>query len=127
MQISAIRFVDLMKPLEPLDVVYARRDKTKWVRVHRWLPYGMWTCADGRQVFFNRSYRPIWQRRPGMAAEKADPGEWVNWRRQDYLFSDRNPPWQNSKTRSRVDRVLSDFLCGEPMHPNKWEAEEATS
>jgi len=30
----------------------------------RWheLPYGMWTCADGRQVLFNRFYEPILQR-----------------------------------------------------------------
>jgi hypothetical protein len=28
-------------------------------------PYGMWTCADSRQVLFNRRYRPILERRPG--------------------------------------------------------------
>jgi hypothetical protein len=27
------------------------------------LPYGMWTCADGREVLFNRNYDPIWGRR----------------------------------------------------------------
>ena len=29
----------------------------------RWndLPYGMWTCADGREVLFNRFYEPIMQ------------------------------------------------------------------
>jgi RecA-family ATPase len=27
-------------------------------------PYGKWTCADGREVLFNRSYWPILERRP---------------------------------------------------------------
>jgi hypothetical protein len=28
------------------------------------LPYGKWTCPDGREVLFNRFYEPIWQRHP---------------------------------------------------------------
>jgi hypothetical protein len=41
------------------------------------LPYGIWICADGREVLFNRAYTPIWQRRPGQTAEPADPSERV--------------------------------------------------
>lgn len=41
-------------------------------------PYGKWTCADGREVLFNRDYCPIWQRRPGQPARPAYPFEWVN-------------------------------------------------
>jgi hypothetical protein len=37
------------------------------------LPYGIWICADGREVLFNRAYSPIWQRSPGQLAEPADP------------------------------------------------------
>ena len=32
-------------------------------------PYGMWTVADGRQVLFNRNYRPILERYPGAPAK----------------------------------------------------------
>jgi hypothetical protein len=37
--------------------------------------YGVWTCADGREVLFSRGCRPIWQRR-GSMIERADPVEW---------------------------------------------------
>src|SRR4051812_34435506 len=45
--------------------------------VLRWpftaLPFGKWTCADGREVLYNRDYVALWQRRPGEPAEQADP------------------------------------------------------
>lgn len=34
--------------------------------VRRSLPYGKWTCADGREVIFNREYQPILQRKDGV-------------------------------------------------------------
>jgi hypothetical protein len=56
----------------------------------RWrtIPYGKWTCVDGREVLFNRRYVPIWQRRPGGRAEPADPTEWVPWVEQEW-FADK--------------------------------------
>jgi hypothetical protein len=36
--------------------------------------YGKLICADGREVLFNWSYQPIWQRSgPGKTATEADP------------------------------------------------------
>ena len=32
-------------------------------------PYGRWTCADGRQVLFNRGYNPIWSWRPNRGVD----------------------------------------------------------
>ena len=26
------------------------------------LPYGLWTCDDGKEILFNREYQPIWER-----------------------------------------------------------------
>ncbi len=80
----------------------------------------MWTCADGRQVLFNRDYRPIWQRYPGKAAEKADPAEWVTWIKQQYLFDDGwGEIWGNSaaaaKARIPIEQALLDFLYGAPV------------
>src|SRR4051812_39497549 len=45
--------------------------------IRKSLLYGMWTCADGGQVLFNRHYHPIWWRYPPHPATAADPGEWV--------------------------------------------------
>lgn len=41
------------------------------------MPYGAWRCADGREVLFNRGYYPIFERRPGGEAMRADPDEWI--------------------------------------------------
>jgi hypothetical protein len=52
------------------------------------LPYGKWTCADGREVLFNRFYEPIYQRYPQGSAEAADRNEWVPWKRQEWFYDD---------------------------------------
>src|SRR5262245_31093525 len=41
------------------------------------VPYGKWTCADGREVLHNRAYRPILEKYPGQPARAARSGEWV--------------------------------------------------
>ena len=55
-------------------------------------PYGIWTCGDGREVMFNRSYIPILERRPGQPVRAANPREWVFWIEQTWFYSDRTPP-----------------------------------
>ena len=40
--------------------------------------YGRWRCRDGREVLFNRGYRPLWERRPGQPVAIANPKEWVD-------------------------------------------------
>lgn len=62
---------------------------------HR-LPYGMWTCSDGREVLFNRSYQPIWERYPGKPAKIANP-EWIDWEKEKFFFNDWNSPWGKRK------------------------------
>jgi hypothetical protein len=41
--------------------------------LHNNLPYGRWTCTDGREILFNGFLEPIWGRRPGADATPADP------------------------------------------------------
>ena len=46
------------------------------------LPYGIWTCADGREILFNRDYKPIWSRMNGRncyspLSERMDRLEWA--------------------------------------------------
>src|SRR5260221_14513443 len=81
---------------------------TKFERWRFWLPYGCWTCADGREVLFNRRYVPIYERRPGEPARVADHDEWVPWTEQRWLFTDRDapwvsPPWERATTLKRID------------------------
>jgi hypothetical protein len=51
------------------------------------LPYGMYICADGREVLFDRGYRPLWSRRPGGEIEPADPHEWIHFKRQIWFYN----------------------------------------
>ena len=53
----------------------------------RELPYGVWKCADGREVLFNRQYEPLWQRHHGEIA-LADPKEWVRSVSEVFFYND---------------------------------------
>jgi hypothetical protein len=78
-------------------------------------PYGIWTCADGREVLFNRQYWPILERRPGEKAKPANPNEWIHWVEQDWFFEDVNSPWDRRRWKvaadslARCNRVLAEW------------------
>jgi len=58
----------------------------------RELPYGIWTCKDGREVVFNREYQPILQRIDGVVSY-ADRDEWIeNIEKAVMLYSDGCDP-----------------------------------
>src|SRR5262245_57218636 len=76
-------------------------------------PYGMWTCAAGRQVLFNRSYWRILERHKRVV-RLADPSEWVPWVKQEYFFDDWSAPWRTQSpaarwTWARVNAVLVEW------------------
>jgi hypothetical protein len=52
------------------------------------LPYGKWTCEDGREVLFNRYYKPIWQRAADGTVSRASRDEWVKWLKQEWFYDD---------------------------------------
>ena len=83
----------------------------------RWtaLPYGLWVCADGREVIFNRFYDPIWQRIDG-AVLAADPDEWVCWTSQQWFYSDGDTRKHADLCR-RLDEILMAFQAGEDVAP----------
>ena len=85
-------------------VVYS--DKREFERLND-LPYGVWTCADGREVLFNRFYEPILQRATGQAAAEADPAEWVDFVKQEWLYDDAIPEPQKRK---KAAAVLAEFM-----------------
>lgn len=58
----------------------------------RELPYGKWTCQDGRVVVFNREYQPILQRKNGVLSY-ADRNEQVgNIVEAEMFYHDGNDP-----------------------------------
>lgn len=95
------------------DVVAARSDLSVmttpvrgWVPIRYRLPYGMWTCADGREVLFNREYRSLWQRYPGRPCREADPDEWVPEIRETKFYVEGKAPWQCREARARCEEIL---------------------
>jgi hypothetical protein len=73
------------------------------------LPYGKWTCADGREVLFNRGYKPIWERCPGGAARPADRSEWIPWLKQEWFYDD-----STKDPRQPAEAALNTFRAGLP-------------
>jgi hypothetical protein len=63
------------------------------------LPYGKWTCKDGREVLFNRFYKPLLQRTDESTAEPADPNEWVaDIDKQEWFYVDDTPEREKRKS-----------------------------
>ncbi len=54
----------------------------------------MWSCANGRQVLFNRTYHPIYERHypDGQGRVVDDHREWIEWTHQEWFFNDGNAP-----------------------------------
>jgi hypothetical protein len=77
---------------------------------YRWayLPYGIWKCENGREVFFNRFYEPIWQRVPGKPPTPADPKERVDYMKdgQFWFYCDGTP---ENKKRKMGEAKLSEW------------------
>lgn len=91
------------------DELSVCRDQTQpFVPMRHRLPYGRWTCDDGREVLFNRDYKPIWSRKPGQEAEPGDPDEWVKFNRQEWFYKDHNPPWASRASLDRCERILAE-------------------
>ena len=74
-------------------------------------PYGLWRCADGREVLFDRSYCPIYSRRPGERAELADPDEFVPdiVKEQHFWVDGRQQPERSHATRRKLDKILKSW------------------
>jgi hypothetical protein len=96
----------------------SRQDLLTEKRMRLDLPYGMWRCADGREVLFNRYYRAIWQRYPRQVVTLADREEWVPWIEQCFFYDESEPPWRRNKTgrivAAKLDALLNDFRIGQP-------------
>ena len=84
-------------------------------------PYGIWTCADGRQVIFNRRYKPMWQRLLDGRVVLADPTEWVHWRQQDWFYDDGTP---TGEVDSSIGAALKSWGLAPGSHRHLTNADE---
>jgi hypothetical protein len=75
------------------------------------LPYGLWTCVDGREVLFNRDYKPIWQRHSGEAATVADRDEWISYVDQKWFYGDHSAPWLKGREAQATLAQCEDTLA----------------
>jgi hypothetical protein len=78
----------------------------------------MWTCADGRDVLFNRYYEPIWERR-GAEVKPGNREEHVrDIVQRGWFFDDFSAPWRLFPSRvfpkrvERLEQILTDFRNG---------------
>ena len=85
-----------------------------WTRVY--LPFGKWTCADGREVLFNRDYVAMWQRSPGQPATAADPDEHVRFVKQSRYYDEGSDPRALPKTVKLCEQVLRNWGLPVPSH-----------
>lgn len=72
------------------------------------LPYGKWTCADGREVLFNRRYQPMWERYDSVPV-RLNGDEHIPFTKQEWFYTDKNIPRVDRETRRRVEEILKAF------------------
>jgi hypothetical protein len=104
------------------------------------MPYGIWHCADGLEVLFNRYYHPLLQRYPGKPAQDIsldysrmnaidyslkNTVPWIHWDRQEWFFNDGNPPWRSKATLRKCEEILATWgqLVWCPCHRRAWRTE----
>ena len=80
------------------------------------LPYGIWTCQDGREILFNREYQPIWQRHNDKLPMQADPKEWIQFSKsQKWFYDDLKPPMESPATRKKCLEIIETFCDGKSV------------
>lgn len=79
----------------------------------RWrLPYGVWTCTDGREVLFDRRYDPIAERSPDAQPALLSPSLRISWLSHSWFYSDATP--ERDKARAAL-KVLADWGIRDPV------------
>jgi hypothetical protein len=69
------------------------------------LPSGKYVQSGGTEVFSDRRYQPI-QRKCGITVEPVKPDEKITFVRQEWFFTDANPPWRNRQTLAKCRDIL---------------------
>lgn len=77
------------------------------------LPYGLWTCADGSEVLFNRHYQAILGRADGTLTEEWN-GVWVPHVAEEWFYTDSDRRSLRAMRRKLID-VLTAFKSGQDV------------
>lgn len=80
------------------EYVSPRRTQSLFIPMRLYVPYGVWTEADGAKVLFSRNYKPLWRLRDGHAPERVFPWLWIQNVEQSFFWRDGNTPWSNPET-----------------------------
>lgn len=73
----------------------------------RWsLPYGVWTCRDGREIIYDRRYRPIAQRLPGQPPSLVRDHWVTDISSRHWLYDDATPEAEKLR---RAKQILTDW------------------
>lgn len=80
---------------ERAEVAAGKVDRAR----RHFMPYGLWVCANGREVLFDRQYRPLFERpAAGEPAVVADVCEWVmEIKGTERFYSDGTPEPEKRK------------------------------
>ncbi len=84
---------------------YGVESKYRGTAFQRWrlmAPYGLWKCADGRELLFTRDYLPTLERYPGAPPRPAYLGQRVVHVSQEWYFNDGTPYNERLKTINAV-------------------------
>jgi hypothetical protein len=110
MTITATRFQFRDPRTIPPRAFKTGRARTRKVIMHDEWPYGLWTCASGREIIFNRSYWPIWQRIDGVVTRNANLCEWVDGIvEQKFFYDDASSPWRTRRTWPAIKAVMAEW------------------
>ena len=72
------------------------------------LPYGKWICSGGREVLFNRNYKPLLERN-GNCLSFANPNETIKNINEIFYYDDGCPPYENKESLRRCADILIEF------------------
>ena len=97
---------------------YRMRDGTEWWasrdKFIRWsMPYGLWRTAGGREILFDRRYKPLVERHSTGSPSLASPIEWVtDIVHQEWFYDDGTPePAKYAAAYAALER----WQCIEPV------------
>lgn len=84
--------------------------------LQREYPYGVFRCADGSEVLFNRAYHPIWKRaKPTRKAVRCDPYQVTNITSQVYFTQGIGAMHVEEYQLNVLRLALQAFKDGEPI------------
>ena len=94
---SLVADFEITRPRQPLPL---------FIPLRLYLPYGMWTEADGAEVLFSRNYCPMWRLREGQAPERLNPWERISHRATQHFWEKNGINWERPNLEAEAIGLL---------------------